>query len=123
MVIGTPVAMRRRQGASLPWVARRLRVPSPDPAADALLRAAPREQQIEEVMRTLTFLLRNDLKLQELDTLRLALDEGLEDPLEIKAWAIKGISGGQKSTVVRDLRSRLAVKLQALRDGTPAPAH
>ncbi|KQT93646.1 sodium:proton antiporter [Marmoricola sp. Leaf446] len=27
------------QGASLPWVARRLRVPSPDPAADALLRA------------------------------------------------------------------------------------
>ena len=27
------------QGASLPWVARRLRVPSPDPAADALMRA------------------------------------------------------------------------------------
>ena len=84
--------------------------------ADALLRAQPREKQVEEVMRTLTFLLRNDLKLQELDTLRLALDEGLEDPLEIKAWAIKGISGGQKSTVVRDLRTRLGVKLQALRD-------
>ncbi|WP_291431192.1 replication initiator protein A [Deinococcus sp.] len=86
--------------------------------ADTLLRAQPREQQVEEVMRTLTFLLRNDLKLQELDTLRLALDEGLEDPLEIKAWAIKGISGGQKSTVVRDLRTRLGVKLQALRDQT-----
>src|SRR3954454_8094 len=27
------------QGLSLPWIARRLRVPSPDPAADALARA------------------------------------------------------------------------------------
>ena len=27
------------QGLSLPWLARRLRVPSPDPAADALARA------------------------------------------------------------------------------------
>ncbi|MFC6663450.1 replication initiator protein A [Deinococcus multiflagellatus] len=78
---------------------------------DVRLRAQPREKQVEEVMRTLTFLLRNDLKLQELDTLRLALDEGLEDPLEIKAWAIKGISSGQKATVVRDLRARLSLKL------------
>ena len=93
-----------------------LRASEEEVDADALLRAEPREKQVEEVMRTLTFLLRNDLKLQELDTLRLALDEGLEDPLEIKAWAIKGISGGQKSTVVRDLRTRLAVKMQALRD-------
>ncbi|WP_221090952.1 replication initiator protein A [Deinococcus aquaedulcis] len=77
---------------------------------DVRLRAQPREKQVEEVMRTLTFLLRNDLKLQELDTLRLALDEGLEDPLEIKAWAIKGISSGQKATVVRDLRARLSLK-------------
>ncbi len=78
---------------------------------EARLRAMPREKQVEEVMRTLTFLLRNDLKLQELDTLRLALDEGLEDPLEIKAWAIRGISSGQKSSVVRDLRARLSLSL------------
>lgn len=78
-----------------------------EPDEEARLRGMPRERQVEEVMRTLTFLLRNDLKLQELDTLRLALDEGLEDPLEIKAWAIKGISSGQKGAVVRDLRTRL----------------
>ncbi|GGB56320.1 replication initiator protein A [Deinococcus soli (ex Cha et al. 2016)] len=78
---------------------------------EARLRGMPRERQVEEVMRTLTFLLRNDLKLQELDTLRLALDEGLEDPLEIKAWAIRGISSGQKSSVVRDLRARLSLSL------------
>ncbi|PNY79615.1 replication initiator protein A [Deinococcus koreensis] len=74
------------------------------------LRTLPRETQVEEVMRTLTFLLRNDLKLIELDTLRLALDEGLEDPLEIKAWAIGGIASGQKMTIVRDLRARLSLK-------------
>ncbi|MVN86394.1 hypothetical protein GO986_06405 [Deinococcus sp. HMF7620] len=76
---------------------------------DARLRAQPRAKQVEEVMRTLTFLFRNDLKLQELDTLRLALDEQLEDPLEIKAWVIKGISSGQKSAIVRDLRTRLSL--------------
>ncbi|WP_309573057.1 hypothetical protein [Deinococcus sp.] len=80
------------------------------PDEDALLRTQPREKQVEEVMRTLTFLLRNDLKLMELDTLRLALDEGLEDPLEIKAWAIKGIASGQKIAIVRDLRTRLSLK-------------
>ncbi|THF87274.1 hypothetical protein E7T09_09015 [Deinococcus sp. KSM4-11] len=80
------------------------------PDEDALLRTQPREKQVEEVMRTLTFLLRNDLKLMELDTLRMALDEGLEDPLEIKAWAIKGIASGQKIAIVRDLRIRLSLK-------------
>ena len=97
-----------------------LRASEEEVDADALLRGEPREKQVEEVMRTLTFLLRNDLKLQELDTLRLALDEGLEDPLEIKAWAIKGISGGQKSAVVRDLRARLSLNEQAMKD-QPAP--
>ena len=32
------------QGLSLPWVARRLRVPSPDPAEDALARATLLQQ-------------------------------------------------------------------------------
>ncbi|MBB5233915.1 replication initiator protein A [Deinococcus budaensis] len=77
---------------------------------DAALRARPREEQVEEVMRTLTFLLRNDLKLPELDTLRLALDEGLEDPLDIKTWILRGVSSGQKAAVIRDLRARLSLK-------------
>lgn len=68
-----------------------------------------REQQVEEVMRTLTFLLRNDLKLPELDTLRLALDEGLEDPLDVKAWVLRAISSGQKAAMIRDLRARLSL--------------
>ncbi|UBV44928.1 replication initiator protein A (plasmid) [Deinococcus taeanensis] len=95
------------------------RPPEKEPDEETRLKVMPRERQVEEVMRTLTFLLRNDLKLQELDTLRLALDEGLEDPLEIKAWAIKGISGGQKSAVVRDLRTRL--QLSALPPQRPRP--
>ncbi|GAA5534225.1 hypothetical protein Dalu01_02633 [Deinococcus aluminii] len=77
--------------------------------ADAALRALPREAQVEAVMRTLTFLLRNDLKLPELDTLRLALDEGLEDPLDVKAWVLRGISSGQKAAMIRDLRARLSL--------------
>ncbi|MBB5293293.1 hypothetical protein E5F05_00080 (plasmid) [Deinococcus metallilatus] len=77
--------------------------------ADAALRALPRESQVEAVMRTLTFLLRNDLKLPELDTLRLALDEGLEDPLDVKAWVLRGISSGQKAAMIRDLRARLSL--------------
>ncbi|EYB69183.1 hypothetical protein DEIPH_ctg011orf0171 [Deinococcus phoenicis] len=80
---------------------------------DAALHALPRDAQVEEVMRTLTFLLRNDLKVPELDTLRLALDEGLEDPLDVKAWVLRGISGGQKAAMIRDLRARLSL--------TPAP--
>ena len=74
------------------------------------LRGLPREQQVEEVMRTLSFLLRNDLKLPEFDALRAALDEGLEDPLEIKAWILKGIGSGQKIAIIRDLRTRLSMK-------------
>ncbi|MEW6421645.1 MAG: replication initiator protein A, partial [Deinococcota bacterium] len=77
---------------------------------DASLRTLPREAQIDEVMRTLTFLLRNDLKLPELDTLRLALDEGLEDPLDVKAWVLRGISSGQKAAMIRDLRARLSLR-------------
>lgn len=78
--------------------------------ADATLRALPRETQIEEVMRTLTFLLRNDLKLPELETLRLALDEGLEDPLDVKSWVLRSISSGQKAAMIRDLRARLSLR-------------
>ncbi|GAA5512825.1 hypothetical protein Dcar01_01549 [Deinococcus carri] len=78
--------------------------------SDAALRALPREAQVEEVMRTLTFLLRNDLKLPELDTLRLALDEGLEDPLDVKAWVLRGVSSGQKAAMIRDLRARLSLR-------------
>ncbi|SMB80611.1 replication initiator protein A [Deinococcus hopiensis] len=80
-----------------------------DLEADTALRALPREGQVEEVMRTLTFLLRNDLKLTELDTLRLALDEGLEDPLDVKAWVLRGISSGQKGEMIRELRARLSL--------------
>lgn len=79
--------------------------------ADVSLRSLPREAQVEEVMRTLTFLLRNDLKVLELDTLRLALDEGLEDPLDVKAWVLKGVSSGQKAAMIRDLRARLSLKV------------
>lgn len=78
--------------------------------SDAALSSLPREAQVEEVMRTLTFLLRNDLKLPELDTLRLALDEGLEDPLDVKAWVLRGVSSGQKAAMIRDLRARLSLR-------------
>lgn len=84
------------------------------PEAEAALQTLPREAQVEEVMRTLTFLLRNDLRVAELDTLRLALDEGLEDPLEVKARVLRGIGSGQKAAVIRDLRARL--------DLTPQPS-
>ncbi|WP_034388859.1 replication initiator protein A [Deinococcus sp. YIM 77859] len=76
---------------------------------NAGLQALSPEQRVEEVMRTLTFLLRNDLKLAELDTLRLALDEGLEDPLDVKAWVLRAISSGQKAAMIRDLRARLSL--------------
>jgi plasmid replication initiation protein len=81
--------------------------------ADVSLRGLPRAAQVEEVMRTLTFLLRNDLKVLELDTLRMALDEGLEDPLDVKAWVLKGVSSGQKAAMIRDLRARLSLKVAA----------
>lgn len=77
--------------------------------ADETLRALPREAQVEEVMRTLTFLLRADLKLPELDALRLALDEGLEDPLEVKARVLRGVSSGERAAMIRDLRARLSL--------------
>jgi Na+/H+ antiporter len=41
------------QGMSLPWVARRLRVPSPDPAADALARATLLHQATEAGLKVL----------------------------------------------------------------------
>jgi len=77
--------------------------------ADLALRALPRERQVEEAMRTLTFLLRNDFKLTELDTLRLALDEGLQDPLDLKAQVVRAVSSGQKAGMIRDLRARLSL--------------
>ncbi|WP_019586263.1 replication initiator protein A [Deinococcus apachensis] len=77
--------------------------------ADTALRALPREVQVEEVMRTLTFLLRNDLKVPELDTLRLALDEGLEDPLDVKVWVLRAVTSGQRTAMIRDLRARLSL--------------
>lgn len=80
-----------------------------DADANAALRALPRDAQVEEVMRTLTFLLRNDLKIPELDTLRLALDEGLEDPLDVKVWVLRGVTSGQKGAMIRDLRARLSL--------------
>lgn len=88
--------------------------PAPSRASEeqegAALRSLPRDQQIEEVMRTLAFLLRNDLKVAELDTLRASLSEGLADPLELKTLVLRGLSAGQKATIVRELRARTGMK-------------
>ncbi|MDQ6642720.1 MAG: cation:proton antiporter, partial [Actinomycetota bacterium] len=48
------------QGLSLPWLARRLQVPSPDPAADALARATLLQQASRAAMGALAELKEND---------------------------------------------------------------
>ncbi len=76
---------------------------------DALERL-PKPQQVEEVMRVLLVMLRNDLKTHEFDALRELLLQ--DNPQEIKRWVLRGFAAGEQATILRDLRTRLRSGMQ-----------
>lgn len=73
---------------------------------DAALLKMSHAEQVEEVMRVATVMLRGAMKIQELDALRQLLQT--EEPLALRSWLLRGIASGQRDAVLRDLRVRLA---------------
>ena len=91
------------QGTTLPWLARRLRVPAPDPAEDALARATLLQQASKAAMAELDTLEYDDPH-GVVDTIRQRLDQR-----NFAAWERLGTVGDQESPSDLYARVRLAM--------------
>ena len=91
------------QGTTLPWFARRLKVPAPDPAEDALARATLLQQASKAAVSELDSLTYDDPH-GVVDTIRQRLDQR-----NFAAWERLGTFGGRESPSDLYARVRLAM--------------
>lgn len=103
------------QGLTLPWLTRRLDVPAPDPAKDALARATLLEQASQAGLSRLSEMDGDDPH-GVCDLVRKRIDER-----NFAAWEQLGTVGGQESPSEAYARVRLAM-LEAERERVPRGA-